>query len=591
MPIQILAADVADKIAAGEVVERPASVVKELVENSLDAGATEIQVEIRDGGRRLIRVSDNGFGILAAEAPLAVQRHATSKLSSTADLDHISTLGFRGEALAAIAAVSKTTLVTRFHTDATGTELRLEGSDILGIKPVGAPMGTSISVEQLFWNVPARLKFLKTDATEAGHVSQLVTRYALAYPEVRFTALNDGRISFQSPGKGDRAAVLLKVFGADIARQMLAFESSNDQVTPNIGISGFVSPPALHRANRTYVELFVNRRYIQDRNLTFAVIQAYHTLLPEKRFPIALIFIDIPPKEVDVNVHPSKAEVRFRQPSLIFRAVQRGVHRTLVDSAPIASLQPASPMSTTDWAERRQRLLQAGQDDGAEPGQLAMGLYRSSLGDDDASQVGQSPAGTSDEAGVLPALRPVGQIAAMYLVAEGPGGLYLIDQHAAHERILYEQIVGADKEPVATQALLEPIVIEIGTRLAGLVSDNLESLRQSGFDLEAFGSDSFLLRGVPAAMGRQDPRRLLEEVAESMGENDDLVGVDREEALVRIICKRLAIKAGQVLSLAEQRELIRQLEQTSNPRTCPHGRPTILHFSAAQLERQFGRVQ
>ena len=405
---------------------------------------------------------------------------------------------------------------------------------------------------------------------------------------MRFSYVNDGRISFQSPGKGERADAVLKVFGTEMARQMLPFDASGEQLAPRIDVAGFVSPPALHRANRSYIELFVNRRTIQDRNLTFAIIQAYHTLLPEKRFPIALVFIDIDPAEVDVNVHPSKAEVRFRNPSLVFRAVQRAVHRALVDGAPTVANLRAGTSGGPDWAQRRQGLVQAGQTDDSQPGQLAMNLYRSGLaGDPGTEDVRIETAGAD---AMLPALRPVGQIAGMYLVAEGPGGLYLIDQHAAHERILYEQIIGAKERPVPTQKLLEPIVIEFGTRLSGLISEHEAALQKSGFDLEIFGTDSYLLRGVPAALGRQDPRRLLEEVAEGMSANDDLVGGDREDALVMMICKRLAIKGGQVLSLAEQRELIRQLEATANPRTCPHGRPTILHFSAAQLERQFGRI-
>jgi len=340
MSIHVLSPDVADKIAAGEVVERPASVVKELIENSLDAGATSVRVEIRGGGKRLLRVIDNGSGIPAAEADLVFRRHATSKLQTADDLERISTLGFRGEALAAISAVSKTTLVTRTADEPVGVELRLEGSEVVGRRAIGGPPGTSLTVEHLFWNTPARLKFLRTDATEAGRISKIITRYALAYPHVRFSYLSEGRLSFQSPGSGDRQETLLKVYGPESARQMLEIEAGQDPVAPDIVVSGFVSEPGLHRANRSYIELFVNNRLIQDRNLTFAVIQAYHTLLPGGRFPLAAIFIDMEPTQVDVNVHPTKAEVRFREASLVFRAVQRAVHRTLYAQAPIADLQP-----------------------------------------------------------------------------------------------------------------------------------------------------------------------------------------------------------------------------------------------------------
>ena len=597
MSIHVLPPDVADKIAAGEVVERPASAVKELIENSLDAGATDIRVEIRGGGKRLLRVIDNGNGIPTAEIDLVFKRHATSKLQTANDLEHISTLGFRGEALAAISAVSKSTLVTRAEDEPTGVELRSEGSKVVGRRAIGAPSGTSLSVEHLFWNTPARLKFLRTDATEAGRISKIVTRYALAYPHVRFSYMSEGRLSFQSPGNGDRMETLLKVYGPETARQMLAIDASQDSVVPDIIVSGFVSEPSLHRANRSYIELFVNNRLVQDRNLTFAVIQAYHTLLPGGRFPLAAIFIDMDSTQVDVNVHPTKAEVRFREASMVFRAVQRAVHRTLYEQAPITGLQPERGASDRgDWAARRQVLLQAGKSEEF-PGQMAMDLSRQQPGVEDPIQLvgGEAPVPTSQPvspsvADTLPPLRPVGQIGAAYLIAEGPSGLYLIDQHAAHERILYEEIVAGHEHPIAKQQLLEPLTIELGTQLAGLVAENLATLQQSGFEIESFGSDSFLLRAVPSVMGRQDPQRMLEEVAEQLAERDDLVGQAVEDGLVKIICKRLAIKAGQVLSVAEQRALLRQLEACENPRTCPHGRPTTLHMSASQLERQFGRT-
>lgn len=591
MPIRILSPDVADKIAAGEVVERPASVVKELIENSLDAGATDIRVEIREGGKRLIRVIDDGAGIPAAEAPLACQRHATSKLQTAEDLEQIATLGFRGEALAAIAAVSKTTLITRSREEEVGVELRLEGSELRGQRAIGGPAGTNITIEHLFWNVPARLKFLRAESTEAGHIHKILTRYALAYPHVRFSYAPEGRITFQTPGNGDRMAALIKVFGAEIARQMLAVAGGEDVAAPGIVVSGFASQPELHRANRSFIELFINNRYVQDRNLTYAVIQAYHTLLPGGRYPLALIFVDLPPEMVDVNVHPTKAEVRFREGAVVFRAVQRAVHRSLVEQAPVAQFRP-DEKGREGWAARRQHLLAAGASD--PPGQLAMDLYRRGLEEEAAppgpSETGGAMAPRTGDAEVLPPLRAVGQIAGMYLVAEGPGGLFLVDQHAAHERILYEKMLQAPAQPIARQQLLQPLTLELGTHLAGLVAAHLPTLAQSGFEIEPFGEGSFLLRAMPALLGRQDPRRLLEEVAESLDALADQVGAAHEDELVKIICKRMAIKAGQVLSLVEQRDLLRQLEACQNPRTCPHGRPTLLHLSATQLERQFGRT-
>jgi DNA mismatch repair protein MutL len=597
MPIHILPQDVADKIAAGEVIERPASVVKELIENSLDAGATDIRIEIADGGKRLIRVIDNGKGIPAHEAPLAFQRHATSKIRSADELEHIATLGFRGEALAAISAVSKATLITRTPEASAGIEIKLEGSKLLSQRSIGTPPGTSLTIEHLFWNTPARLKFLRTDATEAGHISKIVTRYALAYPDVRFSYISRGRLSFQTPGSGDRMAALVKVYGAEIAAQMLPVHPATDAISPEIQVSGFVSAPSLHRANRSYIELFINHRYIQDRNLTYAIIQAYHTLLMVGRYPLAVLFIDMPPELVDVNVHPTKAEVRFRQASMVFRAVQRAVHSALQGLAPITrELQTEPPPGP--WGQRRQILMQAGQEQ-TTPGQLAMDLYRQGahLAGDETPLVGQDtvtapprPHPPQPDEGRLPPLRPVGQIAATYLIAEGPDGMYLIDQHAAHERILFEKIMKAAQQPIARQQLLQPVPIELGTQLAGLIAEHLDALQKSGFNIETFGEGSYLLRAVPAFMGKQDPQRLLEEVAAGLADRNDLIGEAREEAIVTTICKRLAIKGGQVLSVAEQRELLRQLEQCDNPRSCPHGRPTMLHLSANALERQFGRL-
>ena len=363
MSIQLLAADVAAKIAAGEVVERPANVAKELLENSVDAGATEIRVEIRDGGQRLLRVSDNGEGIRAEEVALAFQRHATSKLRRASDLDHIATFGFRGEALYSIAAVSHTTLTTRHRDEQAGTTTRLEGGVIVQQGRAGAPVGTVVGVEHLFYNVPARQKFLRQPATEAGRISSVVQRAALAHPERRFSLVNDGKLVFQSNGTGDLFDVLVKLYGLDNAKQMVPvgtsrlasneaadpldgevqFMENSPDTTPHSAlrtphspiVSGYASLPTLTRANRRHIDLFINRRHVEDRNLTYAVVQAYHTLLQVGRQPIAVIFVDIDPSEVDVNVHPRKSEVRLHSERRLFTAIQKEIRRAMVDNAPV----------------------------------------------------------------------------------------------------------------------------------------------------------------------------------------------------------------------------------------------------------------
>lgn len=623
MPIQLLAPEVASRIAAGEVIERPASAVKELIENSLDAGADEIRVEVREGGRRLLRITDNGYGIPAAEVLLAFERHATSKLRSADDLEHIATLGFRGEALASIASVAQLTCLTRHVDEAVGTQVRIEGGHLLSREAKGAPPGTVITVENLFYNVPARLKFLRQPATEAGRIAETVQQFAMAFPDRRFSLVSEGRLVFQSTGSGRLHDVLVKMWGLDAGQQLVAVGDNDDSATdaPSSDllprVHGYVSLPTLSRSNRNHILFFLNRRPIHDRSLAFAVTEAYRNRLMVGRYPVAVLMIDLDPALVDVNVHPAKAEVRFREERVVFRAVQKAVHATLTAHAPVPEVRTDDlGWSVTGWAERRQALLQAGQ--GSQQPPLTFDpppsrpLWQPPLAPTVPSvpaspevfvtpSVESAPAASTaampqadpaarDANTVLPMLRVVGQMGATYIVAEGPDGMYLVDQHAAHERILFEQMMGEQAAAhVAQQALLEPLVYEPGSLYAGLLSDYAEPLAAAGFSLDLFGNDTWLLRAVPAAFQRTDARRALEETLEGIADGRDLVGETREAALVAVICKRAAIKGGQVLSLEEMRRLVRQLEACREPGSCPHGRPTMLVLSRAQLEREFGR--
>jgi DNA mismatch repair protein MutL len=640
MSIEILAPAVANQIAAGEVVERPASAVKELIENSLDAGATEIRVEVREGGRRLIRVQDDGCGIPAAETRLLFRRHATSKISRAEDLDHLATLGFRGEALASIASVAQVTLLTCARSEAVGSLLRASAGQDPGRADHGTAPGTVITVEHLFANVPARLKFLKQPATETGQVLQIVTRYALAFPERRFSLTGDGRLLFQSTGSGKLHDVLVKAYGLDVAQQMLplADELPEDEVSPAseppaaspaeparpaspdgvraavrgsgdgrpmaLRIRGYAGVPALNRGNRSYITLFINRRWFQDNSLAHAVIQAYHTLLPVGRYPVALIFIDLDPGEVDVNVHPTKAAVRFRNSAAVFGAVQRSVRRALTERAPIPAVQlggkdassalpagePAWQMAWDDeqiagWSARRQVLLGAGRDLSSAPGEewphAAAALHGAG------PAPGEAPAAPPK----IPLLRVVGQVAATYVVAEGPDGLYLIDQHAAHERILYERMLAARaQDAIEVQPLVAPLVLELSPEQAAVAAQELDRLRPLGVVLEPFGGRSYLLRALPAVLSHEDPDAALREVLDGFLADHDAVAGAHEARLVTLICKRAAVKGGHVLALPEMQELVRQLEACRSPRTCPHGRPTMVHVSAGELARQFGRT-
>ncbi|MCJ7549787.1 MAG: DNA mismatch repair endonuclease MutL, partial [Anaerolineae bacterium] len=333
MTIKLLSEEVASRIAAGEVVERPASVVKELVENSLDAGATRVDVETSKGGTTLIRVRDNGSGILSQDVELAFRRHATSKLELATDLDHIATLGFRGEALSSMASVSRTTCITHHASEATGSQLRLEGGTIVHRSATGRPPGTELIIEDLFYNVPARRKFLKAERTERRHIDAFMTRYAIAYPATAFSVVHDGRQTVNTSGSGDVREVLLSVYGPDLGGSLLEIPTDLT-LDLEIQVSGFVGPTTVHRANRGYMTLFINGRWIEDLRLSYAIIQAYHTLLPVKRYPIAFVVVKMPPEAVDVNVHPAKAEVRFRDGDSVFRAIQRTVRATVVTHAP-----------------------------------------------------------------------------------------------------------------------------------------------------------------------------------------------------------------------------------------------------------------
>jgi DNA mismatch repair protein MutL len=593
MPIRILSQEVANKIAAGEVIERPASVVKELLENAIDAGATSIHIEVRQGGRRLMSVADDGCGIPAAEVELAFARHATSKLQQVEDLDRITTLGFRGEALASIAAVSQVTLLTRAEGEELGSHLRAEGGRMVRREGSGHPRGTMVSVENLFYNVPARLKFLRRDSTERRHIDALVTRYAMAYPHLRFTLQNDGRLTFRSPGSGSLYDVLIEIYGLETAQEMIAVGEESEQRAEGdrpVTVVGYVSQPALHRGNREQITLFVNGRWIQDRGLTFAVEQAYHTLLPGDRHPLAVLRVTLPPDQVDVNVHPTKSEVKFRHRDAVFRAVQRAVREALLAQAPIpeARHSTGAGWGSEGWAERRATLIGAGAT------QAALDLARPAQG---GSGWGGRPEGqawfpdappqTFDK---LPPLRVLGQLAQAYIIAEGPEGMYLVDQHAAHERVLYERLTAQQAAAnVTAQSLLEPLPVELTLTQAEELEAWLEPMHRLGFEVEPFGGNTVLVRAVPADLGRIDVRQALSGILDELAAGGAPLADEMDARLAAAACKRGAVKAGQTLSMDEMRALIDQLEGTASPRTCPHGRPTMILLSQAWMEREFGR--
>ncbi len=569
MPIKLLDPKVVARIAAGEVVERPASVVKELVENALDAGASQITVEATGGGVSLLRVTDNGVGIPAGEAALAFQRYATSKVASLDDLQTIATLGFRGEALPSIAAVAEVDMVTCAQGEAAGSVLNVRDGNVVHQGSQGRSTGTTVTVRNLFHSLPARRKFLKSPATENGHIAHVVSQYALAYPEVKFTLSIDSRVVLRTPGSGQLIDSVSEVFGLEMARHMLPVDSRAggwEGGTGAIIVTGMAGAPSLSRASRDFLSFFVNRRWVNSRLLAWAVEEAYHGLLMTGKHPVAVINISLPSADVDINIHPTKTEVKFQDEHAVFGAVQKAVRRALIETAPTAKIEEvatayrgtASPVPT---------------------------LWTTSKTEE--HRVFTPPVASATPIFALPALRLLGQLDRSYIVAEGPDGLYLIDQHAAHERILFEKVQSQfAQQELEVQGLLEPATFEVNPREEEVLKTVGESLAKFGFCLEPFGERSYLVRTVPALLHEKDWAGALRELLDaSSGSNDEW-----SEKIAASIACHSAVRAGQVLSDDEMRALVRQLEQAALPNTCPHGRPTMIHLSVAQLAREFQRT-
>jgi DNA mismatch repair protein MutL len=574
MPIKILDERTIARIAAGEVIERPASVVKELVENALDAAATQITVETRQGGVSFIRVIDDGAGIPSGEVELAFGRHATSKLAHIDDLESLVTLGFRGEALPSIAAVAEVEMATSVDGTRGGDFVQLQNGTVTSHTTQARPRGTTVTVKNLFRNVPARLKFLKSTATENGHIAQVVSQYALAFPEVKFTLLMDGRSALQSPGTGKLLDSIIAVYGVETAQKMIVITLSEiewqSDKHPDIKVTGMVSSPVMSRAGRDAISFFVNRRAIGSRQLTFALEEAYQGLLMQGRHPLAVINIAISPSLLDVNVHPTKSEVKFQDERMVFSAVQRAVRASLVNLAPIPKIEDVG------------RSYQ-----GTRPTSNLVPLFQTRPRQDNSTATDEpSSQPTTLIHPVLPALRIIGQVGANYIITEGPDGIYIIDQHAAHERILYEKIKAQKAgRNIEVQGLLEPATLEVTPRQDAVLRECYQDLREYGFTIEPFGERSYLVRTVPGVLSRGDWLTAVREFLDNPTGRDK----ERSEAITKTLACHGAVRAGQTLTDEEIRSLIRQLEQTENPYNCPHGRPTLIHLSIRQLEREFGR--
>lgn len=617
--IRLLSEATINKIAAGEIIERPASVVKELLENSLDAGATRIEVEIRAGGRQLIRVTDNGTGMDRDDAVMALERHSTSKISDAEDLESLKTLGFRGEALASIAAVSIFKLVTVPKGGGIGTALEAKAGVIKSVQETGAAVGTTIAVRDLFFNVPARLKYMKSIPTEASYIADLIGRLAMSRPDVSFRLLHGDFEVLFTHGNGNMAEVLSAVLGKDVARDLLAIEYEAE----NFKVSGFIGKPEHARSNRHSQYFFVSGRTVRSPLIGAALEKAYKTLLPIARFPLAVILLELPGTEVDVNVHPTKAEIKFSREDAIFSAVYRAVGNALrqnelipswktkddsaVDSAagtsglstqsqtglgPQPQLQFARPEFTRSEFARPEFTCP---EKGASAGYIAIESVSEGVTTDNDAMImfntnpEAADAGRSDGSGKPEVHCLEGELDRTYIFATDGDGLILIDQHAAHERIIFDRLMQT-LSPGSSQLLVIPETMELNYRQYKTAAEKIPIFKSLGYDLEPFGGKTIVIRAVPVIKGISDHKSVLLDLIEQLltTERFDNPKEIQEAFLVTMSC-RAAVKAGDRLADLEKAQLLSDLWQTRNPYTCPHGRPTMIRLSRDELDRRFRR--
>jgi DNA mismatch repair protein MutL len=653
--IRILPEHVANKIAAGEVVERPASVVKELLENALDAGARSIRVEVESGGKRMIRVIDDGTGMIHDDALLAFERHATSKLRTADDLLSIATLGFRGEALPSIAAVSRLLLQTRATEEEEGTRVEFAGGKLVGVNPEGLPSGTTISVADLFYCVPARRNFLKSETTELGHIASLVTHYALAHPDKQFVLKTPTQEIIHATAVETMGERVYQLFGrqalddlfellpvsAPMRAAITETELTSQERAAELVVRGFASRPEVQRGNRNGIYVFVNKRLVRDRLILHAIHEAYRNVLPPAVFPAVLLFLDLPAEEVDVNVHPAKIEVRFRHPQFVHDFTRDSIRQALSRARPIPSFAGAAP-SAAGPAEQESVAAAIGAAAGAIPS--GMGLPRAVIPPmggpplngppmNAASATGaaiaadfeltgaplrpeaqrfrfESGIGTvSDEslservrnfseaeplasAGSLTELKPLGQVNSSFIVAVNGEGLWIIDQHVAHERVLFEQHLRARREGQLTgQRVLVPMMVELSPRQIVIFERIAEELTANGFEVAQMGPRSVAIHAAPAGIATSDAERLLMEILDGTERENAAISMDSLQAKIAASTScHAAIKVNMPLDQKKMEWLLAELAKTEAPMSCPHGRPIVLRYSVREIERAFKRI-
>ena len=659
--IRILAENVANKIAAGEVVERPASVVKELLENALDAGARGIRIEVESGGKRLIRVTDDGSGMNHDDALLAFERHATSKLRTADDLLSIATLGFRGEALPSIASISRLLLESRTAEEDQGTRVEFAGGKLMGVKPAGLPAGTSISVADIFYCVPARRKFLKSETTELGHIASLVTHYALAHPETHFVLKTSSQLILDCAPVEKLSERVYQLFGRQALDELIEIPASEspvrsaitepqieaDEQAATLRVTGFASRPEVQRTNRNGIYIFVNRRLVRDRLLLHAIHEAYRNVTPPGIFPVVLLFLDLPYQEVDVNVHPAKIEVRFRHPQFVHDFARDALRHALSMARPIPGFPTAraatagagaaagAPGSSNGgpypadappagFAAAGAVALPPGPPRAEIPFAPASGTaeaFELSLGPDrpfaqrlgfDANPAMNFPMPQVDRAGsesaaltvplsdsgVLPSveqiadLKPLGQVCASFIVAINAEGLWIVDQHVAHERVLFEQHLRARRQgELGGQRLLLPVMVELSPRQLVTFEQISEELRANGFEAERMGARSVAIQAAPAGITSTDAERLLFEILDGIAHENQSISIDSLQAKIAASTScHAAIKVNTPLDTTKMEWLLGELAKTEYPMSCPHGRPVVLRYSVRDIERAFKRI-
>ena len=617
--IRVLPDVVANKIAAGEVVERPASAVKELLENSLDAGATEFRIEIENGGRRLIRIRDNGSGMLRDDALLAFERHATSKLHDVKDLDEIATLGFRGEALPSIGSVSRLLLETRSAEETTGSRVEVAGGKILRCDEIASGPGTTITVRDLFFNVPARKKFLRSEQTELAHIASLVTHYSLAHADKTFELWNGGAMLLHVTPVATLRERVFQVFGSQILEDLIDLGvrqrelADPEEPVRVLALTGFVSRPQVQKNNRNSVYIFVNGRLIRDRLIMHALSSAYHNLIPPACFPFALLFLACDPSEVDVNVHPSKTEVRFRHGSIVHDFVRDGIRERLMETRPAPSFPPSpqpQPAAALPYSEFSQHLMN---EDAApvfslhpEPGPALRFDFTDPPAEAPSPSVklpvpdthGEFPDGVvaapspSASLSDLTDLRPLGQIHDSFIVAAGRDGLWIIDQHVAHERILFEKVLKQRAAGrVEQQRLLMPLILQLTPGQQIEYARIADELHATGFETEPFGQRTIAVKAAPAAIGIADLERVIFEILEIAEQELRKVSIeDLRRGIAASLACRAAIKINTRLDQTKMNWLIANLAATEYPMACPHGRPIALHYPAREILKAFHRI-